>query len=239
MNTMSNFIASRKFAWGAGIVLTAWYFGPSIVHSFIPAPHAPVLQQKMAKPSPGIPAAPSIPVSTAAVPLAVGISASAPAPVAPSPPAAAAGDPAMARFLGNFAGAIALKRGNCSLSLAVRDSHDKDHPFAGFSSLSCAPTMFEMLDKGAAHARTPAGMVDYMTKQMNPTTAILEGSLVNGSLQFKAKENFAVTEVSNGCAMSSLTLTPFAEQMQVDWKESQEGLCQGGQVVLTRDPRYK
>ena len=238
---MSNFIASRKFAWGAGIVLTAWYFGPSIVHSFTPAPHAQALQQKMAKPSPGTPALP------VAVPVAAGLSASAaavPGAPPPPPPAIAADDPALARFLGIWVGNVAIpnraapnRPAACMLRLEVRDNHDKDHPFAGFSTLSCAPSMFEMLDKRARH-ETPAGMVDDMMKQMNPTDAILAGSLAGGSVQFQVQKNVGVAEASNGCPMSSMTITPFgAEQLDVDWKESQQGSCQGGELLVKKTPR--
>jgi energy-converting hydrogenase Eha subunit F len=231
---MSNIIANRKFAWAAGIILTVLYFGPSLLHLFAPAPlrPAPSPPQKMGKPSTRIPA------TNGGVPLAFGMSARAPAEVAAPPsPLAVADDPALAKFLGTWQGGVALKRGTCSFKLDVRDSHDKDNPFAGFSSLSCAPTMLEMLHKSTSHKQTPAGMVDDMMKQTNPTTAILEGSLVNGSVQFQAQKNFGVTEISNGCAMNSLTLIPFAEQMEADWKESQQGICQGGQMLLKRVPR--
>jgi hypothetical protein len=239
MNTMNKIIANRKFAWVAGIILVALYFGPSPLRFFVvPPPRpAPALQQKTGKPSPGTPALPG------AVPVAAGIAAGATADpavaaaAAPPPPAIAADDPALTKFLGTWQGGVAIKRGTCSLTLAVRDSHDKDHPFAGFSTLSCAPTFLELLDKRGSRKQTPAGMISDMTKQMNPTTAILQGSLVNDAVQFQAKENFAVAQIDDGCAMSSLTLIPFAEQMQAVWKESQQGICQGGQLLLKKTPR--
>lgn len=95
--------------------------------------------------------------------------------------------------------------------------------------------MREMLDKGS-RKKTPAGIISDLTKQMNPTTAIVQGSLVD-AVQFQAKENFAVTQIDDGCAMSSLMLIPFAEQMQAVWKESKQGLCRGGQLLLRKNPR--
>lgn len=247
---MRNFIASRKFAWGAGIFFVALYFGPSLLRSFTLMALRPALtlQQKTGKPSPSIPAQPI------AVPVAAGISTAAaavvplpsapPSPSTPTPAAIAADDPALARFLGIWVGNVAIpnraaanRPAACMLRLEVRDSHDKDHPFAGFSTLSCAPSMFEMLDKRARH-ETPAGMVDDMMKQMNPTDAILAGSLAGGSVQFQVQKNVGVAEASNGCPMSSMTITPFgAEQLDVDWKESQQGSCQGGELLVKKTPR--
>ena len=96
--------------------------------------------------------------------------------------------------------------------------------------------MFELLDKGESGKQTPAGMIDYMAKQMNPTSAILAGARSGDSVQFEVQMNVGVKELRHGCGMSSLSIAPFGtNQVAVDWKESQQGLCQGGQIVLRKE----
>src|SRR5258708_7816437 len=230
MKTMSNIIASRKFAWVAGIVLVTLYFGPSILRFFATATHHGNLPQTMpAKPSPGIPA------PTAAAPVAPGIVASVPATAPSAPPPPAASDPALAVFLGNWVGSLQIpKRGTCVLNLQVRDGHDKDHPLAGFSTLGCLPSIFDLMAKGPPKKQTPIGAVDAITKQLNTTEAILAGSVVGGTLEFKAEKNIGLAD-GNGCPMTSISLTPFAEQIGVEWKESQQEGCTGGQMLMKRE----
>jgi hypothetical protein len=227
---INSIIASRKFAWVAGIILVALYFSPSILRFFAAATHPGNVAQAMpGKPSPAIPA------STPAAPVAPGITASVPATALSAPPPLAASDPALAVFLGNWVGGIQIpKRGGCVLKLEVRDSHDKDHPLAGFSTLGCMPSVFDLMAKNKASKQTPAGAVAAMTKQLNTTEAILAGSLVNGTLEFKAEKNIGLAD-SNGCPMSSISLTPFAEQIAADWKESQQEGCTGGQLLMKRE----
>jgi hypothetical protein len=221
---MSSIVASRKFAWGAGIVLVALYLGPSILRFFLTAAHsaqANVVQPKLTKPAPGIPAPnaaiPAAPVTTASVPV-------------PPPPAAT--DPSLAMFLGNWEGYVATNRGNCVLTLEVRDNHDKDHPLAGYSTLGCMPSIFELLDRAKGKKQTPAAAMAPLAKQPHPTEAILAGSLVSGALEFKVQKNIGVSD--GECPMSSISVTPFAEQIAVEWKESQEG-CTGGQLLMKRE----
>jgi hypothetical protein len=228
MKTMNNVIASRKFAWVAGIVLVALYFSPSILRFFAAATHPArgnVVQPMSGKPAPGIPAA--------AIPVAPGITASAPA---ATPPPPAASDPSLAIFLGNWEGGVMIpKRGTCVLKLEVRDGHDKDHPLAGYSTLGCMPSVFDALAKNQVRKQTPVGAAEAIMKQLNPTEAILAGSLVSGTVEFKAQKNIGVAEGGNGCSMSSISVTPFAEQVAVEWKESQQEGCTGGQMLMKRN----
>jgi hypothetical protein len=225
---MNSIIASRKFAWVAGIILVALYFTPSILRFFAAATHhGNVTQASPSKPSPAIPA------PTAAAPSAPGIVATAPAAVPPPP---AASDPALAVFLGNWVGGIQIpKRGGCVLKLEVRDGHDKDHPLAGFSTLGCMASGFDLMEKNQVKTKTPIGAINAITKQLNTTEAILAGSLVSGTLEFKAEKNIGVATGGIGCSMASISATPFAEQIAVEWKESEQEGCTGGQLLMKRE----
>jgi hypothetical protein len=222
MKTMNNVIASRKFVWPAVIVLAAIYFGPSVFRSLIPITLRLTGQQRSGKGNQN--------AGTVAVP---GQSAPPAGQVSP-----VADDPALAKFIGTWQGNATLpgRKENCMLKLEVRQSHEKASEFSGYSSLSCAPSLFEMLgqagDKSKANAAT---VMDNASKAMNPVSAIMTGNPANGSIQFRVDKNIGVDEVSNGCPLVSLSATNFgSDQIEVDLKESQRGACQGGQMLMHR-----
>jgi hypothetical protein len=221
----------RRAMWLIGIILAAIYFAPSILHLFTHVgPHpaqASSAQMSPAKPAAGIPAS-GTPASAAVAP-ANSANAGGAVPIAP------ADDPALAKFLGVWHGGITIaRRGGCGLTLEIRASSDKNYPLAGYSTLGCMPSVFDLMAKNKVKNKTPIGAVDAITNQLNPTEAILAGSLVNGTLEFKAQKNIGVAEGGNNCPMSSISVTPFAEQIAVEWKESQQEGCMGGQMLMKR-----
>lgn len=224
---MNSIVASRKFVWPAVILLAAMYFGPSVFRFLVPVSLRLSGQQRSGK-------ATAQNGGSAALPGAVSGQSAAPAEQAPP----VADVPALAKFIGTWQGNATLpgRKENCMLKLEVRQSHEKASEFSGYSSLSCAPSMFELLgqagDKSKANAAT---MMDNMGKAMNPVSAILTGTPAHGSIQFRVDKNIGVNEVSNGCPLVSLSATDFgSDQIEIDLKESQEGACQGGQMLMHR-----
>jgi hypothetical protein len=123
-------------------------------------------------------------------------------------------------------------RGSCTLKLELRPN-DTQNSVKAYSSLACGHTVIDEIARG--HKMTSAEMTKNFMKAANPTSAILSGSIANGTIQLQAEQNFGVNAVSDGCDMASMTLTPFAtNQVIADFKESQQGRCQGGQIVLTK-----
>ena len=224
---MNNIVATRKFVWPAVIVLAAMYFGPSVFRSLIPVTLRLTGQQHSGKAS-------AQSAGTAPVPGAVSGQSATPAEQAPP----VADVPALAKFIGTWQGNATLpgRKEMCMFKLEMRQSHEKASEFSGYSSLSCAPSMLELLgqarDKNKANAAT---MMDIMGKDMNPVSAIMTGIPANGSIQFRVDKNIGVDEVSNGCPLVSLSATNFgSDQIEVDLKESQQGACQGGQMLMHR-----
>jgi hypothetical protein len=238
MKTMSNIITSRKFVWPAGIILAGLYFSPNIIRALHHEGSQPsvVVPSLRSKPSPAVPPATA---PTVAAPLtSTGALPDAPVqyPAATLASAGAPTEPNIDKFVGTWNGFVALPRGNCTLSVTVSASHGTPHPANAFSTLSCTQTPLEMLAN--AKKQTIAESLVVAANKMNPTSAILAGDLQqDGSLKFDTTKNIGVTEVSKACSISAMTLTPFAAQMAVEWKESQQGDCQGGQMILSRGPR--
>ncbi len=229
---MNNINGSRKFFWVVGIVLAALYFSPTIIGMLhrLAAATPPPTAAVTAKPSPIVPGA------TASAPSGQQAAAS----NATGQPGASAdqSDPSFPKFLGVWNGAAALpRRGVCQLHVDVQDSHEKTHPITAYSTISCMPTMAELLSQSAERKRNPAGAIDNMTKNMAPVSSILSGTLQNGVVTLEAKKTFGVGQVDGGCPLSSLTLTPFSENMAAEWKENGQDVCQGGQTIMQRAAR--
>jgi hypothetical protein len=69
-----------------------------------------------------------------------------------------------------------------------------------------------------------------MLPHMNPDAAILTGAVEKGAIHFHADKTIG-TDI-NGCAVTDLTITPFgASAVAAEW---QEGTCQGGNLLMTR-----
>jgi hypothetical protein len=66
--------------------------------------------------------------------------------------------------------------------------------------------------------------------RMSPAGAVLSGAMENGSIRFHVDKTVGTN--SNGCAATSLTLTPFGtNQLAAEW---QEGGCEGGHIILQK-----
>jgi hypothetical protein len=219
----------------AAAILATIYFAPSLINSVrLAVIHRQVADAgtKPGKPSPSIaasgPNASATPVGSQAADPAM--------PAAPTSQAQSpvANDPSLSKFVGTWQGTIPIpNRGTCNLKIEIKDSADKDHPLDGYSTLSCMASMLDLMAK--KQDQTPAGVVAAMTNQINASTsAILAGTLQNGAVQFIASKNIGVNGLNGGCPMASITITPFAEQLAAEWKESQQGPCQGGQMLMRK-----
>lgn len=205
--TMENTKKSKTFWTLAGAAVAVYYFAPSILR---------------------IVTTPKTPKAPPAAVVAPAIHPSAPVPKLPPPL-----PPLIQSSLGKWQGAAVLPdRGTCALKLELRPN-DTQNPVKAYSSLACGHTVIDEIAKG--HKMTNAEMTKNFMRAANPTSAILSGSVTNGTIQLQAEQNFGVNAVSNGCDMVSITITPFASnQVIADFKESQQGRCQGGQIVLTK-----
>ncbi len=222
---MNSFITSRKFAWIAGILITALYFGPSVLRFFA------VTAMRMGSSASAAVAAkpsPSIPQQSVA-----------PQEVASAVPAPAVEIPQLVPYLGFWQGDLHIDgRGMCRLHVEVKDNHSHEHPLAGYSTLSCAPLPIEIMANKQSGAKNPTEAILQLADDMSPTYAVLPGNIQNDALVLAADKNIGVAQKKDGCPMTALTLTPFATgQMVGDWKESQQGSCQGGQMMLIKTVR--
>jgi hypothetical protein len=233
---METLIKNRKFMWVAAAILATIYFAPSLINSVrLAVIHRQIADAatKAAKPSPSIGA--SIPGGTAAP-----VGGQAADPAMPGTPASqalspVANDPSLSKFVGTWENRLAIpNRGTCNLKIEIKNSADEKYPLSGYSTLSCMPSMLDLMARNHATKPTPAEAIAAMTNQMNPTSAILKGNVQNGSAQFVAVKNIGVDEIKDGCPMVSITVTPFAEQVAAEWKESQQGTCQGGQMLMRK-----
>jgi hypothetical protein len=108
-------------------------------------------------------------------------------------------------------------RGMCDLRLELKQS-DPAH-YSAFSRFSC----ISLVPPKEVNAAT-------MLPHMNPDAAILTGAVEKGSIHFHADKTIG-TDI-NGCAVTELTVTPFgASAVAAEW---QEGTCQGGNLLMTR-----
>ncbi len=227
---MNNISANRKRFWVVGIVLAALYFSPTVIRMFhrVGAATTTSATTTPAKPSPILPNC--CPVQMQQQTAANGT----------GQPGASSdqNDPSFPKFIGVWNGAAALpRRGVCQLHVDVQDSHDKAHPITAYSTISCVPTMAELLSQAAERKRNPAGAIANMTKNMAPVSSILSGTLQDGVVTLEPKKTFGVAQVDGGCPVSSFTLTPFSENMAAEWKENGQDVCQGGQAMMQRAAR--
>ena len=144
----------------------------------------------------------------------------------PSAPAsnvsASAAAQAAFAFPGVWGGSAAIEgKGLCETRVELRNKQDVSGQFTGYWSLSCRgyrPLV------NADRSKLGAGWIN----RSNPEAAIFTGALQDGALQFKLDKVMATD--SEGCAPTSLTITPFgAGQLASEW---QEGTCAGGHMML-------
>lgn len=125
----------------------------------------------------------------------------------------------LANLSGTWKGQGALSgRGVCTLKLELREGQAPGG-YSGYSTLSCVTPSVRGRAKSAS--------------RVNPAAAVLTGVPENGSIRFRVDKTIEAD--ANGCAATSFTATPFGtNQIAVQW---QEGSCQGGQVLLSKNGR--
>jgi hypothetical protein len=153
-----------------------------------------------------------------------------PPPVAVPPP-----DP-FAPVLGRWQGAMQIpERGVCQLLLTVRENKT-EHPFEGYSTLTCVPSMMEALaqaSKDAGRQISPAEALDRWSKLSTPTSASFAGQVENGAIEFKTTDTIGVVENKNNCTMLSMTVRQWDDGISVKWHEAETAHCHGGEMVMS------
>jgi hypothetical protein len=202
--------------WAAGLFIGALYFGPSIMSS---VRSAIVTRQPQSQAA----------ASTAAAQKGQAKHAG-DRPSSASDPQAALST----GLAGIWQGRAALNdRGVCQISLELRALPDKENAYAANSSLSCTPTVMQLLSR--SKGMNSAGTMDTMAKAMSPTSAILTGAESNGSIRFHVDKNIGIEQVQGGCEMTSLAVTPFgASRILIEWHETDQGSCHGGQIIAAK-----
>jgi hypothetical protein len=199
-----NTTQKRRWLWIGGILLAAWYFGPSIINSYRQDAYRKAVAARQAAAAQAAKAASPLPASGAAAALPAEVN----------------------QVLGVWQGAAPLPTGMCNLRLELRRKADNPAQVAGFPVLIC--TSIPSILPGQV---TPATQQAMMAK-LTPVSAVLTGTFHPDpdSLQFTVDK---VTGTSvNGCALTSLTVTPFGVDMiAAEW---QEGTCEGGHLLLKR-----
>jgi len=214
---ISKIIKNPKFIWVVGGLLAYWYFGPSIPgligRAFISRPSvhtSPKDKNEHAGGPSGGP--PPLPVPTA-------------------PP----GDPALHNLMGTWEGTVLLsKQGACKVRLELREDHDKQGLFLGYSNLSCTPNMLEiMAQQQPGHKMTPAEGMEIMNRSMKPSAGTFTGIADNGAIKLTASNTFGLTGL--GCSIASCAVMPAgANDMGADFKENDVPGCDAGQLVMKK-----
>jgi hypothetical protein len=124
--------------------------------------------------------------------------------------------PALTKMTGYWLGRGYLsRRGMCTIHLEIRRA--PDNHFAAYSTLVCIPM----------------GRIIYSGMRPivpTPTSAILSGTIADGSIRFRSEKN--IDGAGTGCVMKMLNATPFgARQITAEWKDDP---CHGGQMILAR-----
>jgi hypothetical protein len=196
----------KRVQWAAGIVVTALYFGPSLM------------------------------THIRGVIFSHAVEGAGPKTIATAPPPPVrkdAPDPGKAQDLsGSWKGQTFVPdRGACSIHVEINPVSGKEGQYSADTSLSCAAP-FQAL--GANAPKTPADAMAQVAERMTPTSAILSGAVSNGSIVFHVDQNIGVNQTPTGCDMTALTVTPFgATRVVITWKETDQGICHGGQLVAS------
>jgi hypothetical protein len=215
----------RKFLWIAPAVVAAIYLSPSLIRFAVQATanRQPVSAAAHAKPSPIRLAPPgaasAAPYSAAAAGQPAASTATAPASVADT---SAGAD--FSKLLGVWTGNLIQQSGGlCKFRLEMRMSPDKPGDYSGYWTRSCMSAALFADPRFSAPSQR-ANLVN----QLNPVSAILTGSAVEGSIAFHVDKTIGVPP--DGCAPTTLTISPFGDYQIA----AQESPCQGGQMLLAR-----
>jgi hypothetical protein len=220
---ISKIIKSPKFMWVVGGVLVWWFFGPSI----------PGLIRRafISRPSTSVQAASKDKSARAAGP------SGGPAPLPASGGAGEAkpADAALHNLMGAWEGTVLLsKQGACKVRLELREDHDKQGQFLGYSNLSCTPNMLEiMAQQQPGHKMTPAEGMEIMNRSMKPSAGTFTGIADSGAIKLTASNTFGLTGL--GCSIASFAVMPAgANDMGADFKENDVPGCDAGQLVMKK-----
>lgn len=197
----------HRLWWIIGIVAAVLYFGPSLTRTVLSTARTHQ------------PTGPTTPL----------------APPPPPPPSRAQQEgAALAALAGKWRGDIYVSpdRGVCDLHLEINPVPGQEDKYTGNTSLSCMAPM-QML--GANAPKTVPDAMARTAVNATPTSTILSGAVSNGSIVFHVDQNIAVSQSPVGCDMTSLTATPFgAARVAITWKETDQGICHGGQLVANK-----
>ena len=200
----------KKFAWIAAAVVAVIYVAPRVlltVRQAVAAGRHSAAYAAHEKPSPARPA--NTPAKAAIVPQA-------------NPNA----DGAASRLIGHWLGEGLLTRGFCRLSLELKHGDGLPSSYKGYSTISCGPSLPFNGKKPTAENRAAS-----LINQMAPSSTILSGSLVNGSIEFDVDQDIGGNPDAP-CPVTHFTVTPFGDNnIAVVWKA---GTCAGGNMILKR-----
>ena len=129
------------------------------------------------------------------------------------------------RLLGVWQGKAVLEpRGICDLRLEIKAKEDDG--FSGFSTFTCVAVRHAQ----SLYYANPLSLQGKIAEVMRQDSAILAGKAQSNSIHFAPAQ--AIGANINGCAVTSLTTTPFGtNHLAVEWKD---GKCPDGSVLLQR-----
>jgi hypothetical protein len=183
---------------------------------------APTTHTGGSAPAPVAPTTNAVPVPAGEpTPAPPGVPASAPNP-APAPPPLP--DPIISELYGVWSGTGAISgKGLCTLSIEIRQKAGDQAHLSGYPSLTCRESTFlTSKDRATLAARTK--------NIWDPESAILTGTVANGTAQFSVDKTIGTD--SRGCGFASMTLTPFGTgAIDAAWLENG---CEGGHVLLRK-----
>lgn len=205
MNSETN---SRKWMWGAIVIVAVLYFTPQVMESFRQAAFYrqqalnAQLQNSRALPTGAV--SPSMPV----------------VPGLPVPPAAR---PAPSLLVGTWQGQQ-MQAGHkvCTLLLEMREG--APGVLGGYAKLTCYPVAVP-------------GQVGYpnqnIARYLSPSAAVLSGHVENGVVAFHIDKTIGATP--EGCVLSAFTVSSFGnDQVAAQWEV---GACGKGQLIAQRTGR--
>jgi hypothetical protein len=136
-------------------------------------------------------------------------------------------DAGVSRLMGSWLGeGLLADRGFCRLALELKRGDGLPGSYKGYSTISCGPSLPFSGKKMTAENRAQS-----LINQMTPTSTILSGSVVNGSIEFDVDQDLGGNPDAP-CPVTHFTVTPFGDNnIAVVWKA---GTCAGGTMVLKR-----
>src|SRR5882724_3491266 len=187
----------KKALWIAAGVLVLIHYAPTILNTI--RQQSAAYRYAHSKPSPGIPA-PDRASSTPTPP---------PAPPAPSVPPDVA---QLSALVGIWGGSMPVPNvGICEIRLELKPGTEKPG-FTGYSTMSCTNVQRFRPGQKSNSQNANAALLD-----ATPVSAILSGEILKGSIELN--QDKAIGANHAGCNIVWVSLTPFSEQMAMNWQE--------------------